>query len=341
MKDKARKRWVDICKCVGIITVMLAHMSFNIPGGGMRLLYCFYMPMFFVLSGYVMKEKKLEDAVFQRAKRLLIPYGIYSLILIAAACIPYTKETIHNVPNWIAGILYSRKCLYTYGSENNIIFMAREQGVLWFLTCMFVSYFLAQLCLKLRDRYRLMLLLVYLVIGFMLSKLPILLPWSFDMAFIAAIFIIFGYYINKFDFDNLSIGKRLIVLLVSFLVYCPLMILDGENNMAVRLYGQHGALSVISFLLVGMSGSLVCMSIAKLIEHFKFTAMFAAVGKNSLTLFCTHMIIFRIAEFTVADFIHNKYLYVIVAALTAIAFSFLLTYIFKKISKKIKLFSYL
>lgn len=307
----------------------------------MRLFYSFYMPMFFVMSGYVMKEQTLLAAVSQKAKRFLVPYVIYSIILIAAACIPYTKEAFHNIPNYIIGIIYSRKCLYTYGGENNLIFMGREQGVLWFLTCMFVSYFLAQLCLKLKGRYRFMLLSAYLVVGILLSKLPILLPWSLDVAFIAAIFMIFGYYINKYNFDNLSIGKRLIVLLAALLIYSPIMIWDGENNMAVRMYGQHGILSVISFLLVGMCGSLVCMSIVKLIERFKFTEILAAVGRRSLTLFCTHMIVFRIAEYTLADFMYNKYLYAVVNVLAAIAFSFLLTYIFKRASKKIKLFSYL
>lgn len=34
MEGKTRKRWIDICKCVGIVVVMLGHLSFNIPGGG-------------------------------------------------------------------------------------------------------------------------------------------------------------------------------------------------------------------------------------------------------------------------------------------------------------------
>lgn len=31
--ENQRKKWIDICKCIGIITVMLGHLNFSIPGG--------------------------------------------------------------------------------------------------------------------------------------------------------------------------------------------------------------------------------------------------------------------------------------------------------------------
>lgn len=340
MKDQ-RKRWIDICKCVGIITVMLGHLSFSIPGGHMRIFYCFYMPMFFVLSGYFIKQEKLSVTLAGKSKRLLIPYVIYSCILIMVACIPYTKETSHEIVNWIIGIFYSRKCLYTYESENNIVFMGKEQGVLWFLTCMFIAYLLSQFCLKFRERYRWIILAVYLAAGMALSLLPILLPWSLDMAFVASILMIFGFYINKLNFEELSPVKLLVVILASCLVYIPLKRIDGENNMSVRIFGQYGIISVINFCLLGFSGSLICMSVAKLIERFKFTEIFAAVGRISLILFCTHRIIFKAAEYLIADYVHNKYVYTLINITAAIAFGFLLTYIFNKASRKVRLFSYL
>lgn len=288
-----------------------------------------------------MKQDSLSAAAVKKSKRLLIPYGIYSCILIMVACIPYTKEVSHEIINWIIGILYSRKCLYTYESENNIVFMGKEQGVLWFLTCMFVAYILSQFCLKFRERYRGIILAAYLAAGMLLSLLPILLPWSLDMAFVAAILMIFGFYINKFDFEKLSPVKLLVIILASCLVYIPLKRIDGGNTMAIRIFGQYGIVSVINFCLLGFSGSLICMSAARLIERFRFTEIFAAVGRMSLILFCTHMIIFKAAEYLIADYVHNKYIYTLINITAAIAFGFLLTYIFNKASRKVKLFSYL
>lgn len=339
--ENKRKRWLDICKCVGIITVMLGHLSFSIPGGVCGFFIAFICPCFFVLSGYFMKKEKLSVILVRKSKRLLIPYGVYSCILIAVACIPYTKEISNEIINWIIGVLYSRKCLYIYGSENNIIFMGKEQGVLWFLTCMFTACLLAQLCLNIRERYRVIILAVYLAVGMLLSLLPVLLPWSLDMAFAAAIFMILGCYVNKLGFEKLSSVKLLGLILISCLIYAPLMMIDGGNNMSIRVYGQYRVVSVINFCLLGFSGSLICMCAAKLIERFKFTEIFAAVGRMSLVLFCTHRIIFKVCEHLIAEYIHNTYIYALINITTAIAFACLLTYVFNKASKRIKLFSYL
>ena len=72
-----RKLFVDSSRGLGIFLVLVAH-SCGIPliGGG---IFASYMPLFFVLSGYIYKDK--PKFMLGKAKRLLIPYFAYSTVL--------------------------------------------------------------------------------------------------------------------------------------------------------------------------------------------------------------------------------------------------------------------
>ena len=65
----SRAEWIDACRGAGILIVVLGHCNppFN------KLIYSFHMPLFFILSGYLYKNKK---DVFLYGKRLLIRYMI-------------------------------------------------------------------------------------------------------------------------------------------------------------------------------------------------------------------------------------------------------------------------
>ena len=60
-----RIKWIDACKGIGIIAVVLGHLAISYNSTGfyaeystlldalIRVIYSFHMPLFFVLSGYV------------------------------------------------------------------------------------------------------------------------------------------------------------------------------------------------------------------------------------------------------------------------------------------------
>ena len=53
--DKKRMDYIDIAKGIGIILVILGHR--NISTDIKQFIYTFYMPLFFMLSGYLFKFK--------------------------------------------------------------------------------------------------------------------------------------------------------------------------------------------------------------------------------------------------------------------------------------------
>lgn len=75
-----RSLWVDACRGIAIILVLLGH---NNPPF-IRLIYGFHLPLFFVLSGYVYKDKhtnlSLTEELISLLKGYIIPYLIFGCI---------------------------------------------------------------------------------------------------------------------------------------------------------------------------------------------------------------------------------------------------------------------
>ena len=85
-------RWVDLAKGIAILLVILGHTSRDemliVPfiNVGKNLIYAIHLPLFFFLSGYILKRKGNELEPFKtflvkKVKSLLIPFISYSLLL--------------------------------------------------------------------------------------------------------------------------------------------------------------------------------------------------------------------------------------------------------------------
>ena len=84
MKEKPRIDWIDASKGIGILLVLVAHV-FNQCGTFSKaslLIYSFHMPLFFILSGYIISAKNLDmdwrALFFKYFKALLLPYLLYT-----------------------------------------------------------------------------------------------------------------------------------------------------------------------------------------------------------------------------------------------------------------------
>ena len=55
---KKRLEWIDLAKGIGIILMIIGHMP-SIPSAVHNWIFSFHMPLFFFLSGYMFKKKKV------------------------------------------------------------------------------------------------------------------------------------------------------------------------------------------------------------------------------------------------------------------------------------------
>lgn len=126
--DNERKKWVDITRGFLIIFVILGHSVNNSILKG--ILSSFYMPCFFILSGYVMYCEGLTwSLLWKRVKSILYPYFLFSIILIAMQT---TKSIIMHSDYSITQALISIVLPYS-GRIGGSVYQ------LWFLPCLFIG----------------------------------------------------------------------------------------------------------------------------------------------------------------------------------------------------------
>lgn len=280
-KTLERLEWLDAVKGICIILIMLSHYC-NIPYIG-HYLFAGYVPVFFISSGFTFKTQFNKRTITKRIKRLLIPYFFYGtffwLILFLLE-----KQSIIN----IIGLFYSRYCLFPIETNDNIILLGLNSP-LWFLTSLFCATLLTYLFFTIKNKkIKLLLIFTYIITSFFMTQLPILLPWSIDTSFIASLFIILGYYINRSHMFRLFKNKFFSII-VLILLYIILVNYNPNINLSVRQYGDIG---IITFGIIGIIEFIIFSLVFQLFEKTQITKILSKIGKSSLRILCIHFPLF-------------------------------------------------
>lgn len=296
---RTRFAFIDIAKGIGIILVVCSHvhaplMSWAAP---------FFVPLFFIVSGYCTSHMVNIGSKF---KKLMLPYVLFTLLLLIA-------HLDFKSINFI-GAIYSRWSLYPFGTEPNIYFLQAGNAPLWFLTSMFVAFCLYKLIQSSRHPWPL--IVSYLVVTYLLTFLPVLLPWSIDTAFLMAVFIYAGAFVReKKLLDRLSI----LVFIGLAYVYVALTIYCGNINLSVRDYGT----SLLLLIPAAIIGSVLLMKLSMLIDGMFVGNLLQRIGIHSLPLFCLHRPFVHFMErllstlpFTLPPIINHILIIVLVLAIT-------------------------
>ena len=306
-----RYQYLDVARGFGLLLVIISHSC-----GLSRFLINYYIPLFFVVSGYIYKEgRSYKENIEHKAKRLLIPYFGYSAVLLAVYVL--MGRTLAETKASAFGILYSRYCLYdTTVVKDNVYLFTVANGAMWYLTAFFVTsllfyriaFFAASLvyhlvidrCLSDR-KFLIGTLIVLTAITMALADIPVLLPWSIDLACVGTIFMIAGTLLGRAQFFEKKWNIPLIAAV--FVIYILTSCLDPGINMSIREYGIYGAFSVPFFIIVGLTGSLLCIWFGKLIENTAPGRFIAYVGKNTIFLLAFHIFALEVVERIASKFI--------------------------------------
>lgn len=294
-----RFRYLDIARGTGLLLVIISHSC-----GLSSYLINYYIPLFFVVSGYIYKEGRgYGENIGRKAKRLLIPYFGYSAVLLAFYAA--MGRTIQETGNSVFGILYSRYCLYnTTMYQDNVYLFTVANGAMWYLTAFFVASLIYHLVIDrcLADKKFLAGCIVVLVaVTMALAELPVLLPWSLDLACVGALFMIVGTVLGRGEFFEKK--WNLLLIAGTALVYFVLSTINPGINMSIREYGIYGTWSVPFFILIGISGSILCIWFGKLIQNNIAGRVVAYIGQNTIILLAFHILGLEIFEMIAGKFI--------------------------------------
>jgi len=255
--------------------------------------------MYFILSGYIHKEDRpLIVNLKKRASTLLMPYIEYNfLLLLATITIDTFKNNFDSLKYWkiLAGAIYSRFSflpLSTTQTEANTFLLTNYNASLWFLTALTTSsivFFLITKYINSKTKF-LLAGAILLTLTFTGTKLPILLPWSIDVAGIGAFFMLTGVMLKKYGYFSIAITpKHLAVLIALSLIYPILCYINRNINMSIRNYGDHGAASIFLFFAIGTIGSVVFIQISKLISKLPIGDILSSVGQHTISILALHV----------------------------------------------------
>ena len=312
-----REDWIDLTRLIAMLIVMMNHCGLVFKGvnfwGGM-----FYVPVFFVLSGFLWKRERppVREELSHRAGRLLVPYFTVNIILVGIFLVrdvikgDYSETFLRTF-----GFLYGRNQLYSdagtlfardmFVLPNNAgrdtFFMTALNAPTWFLPALFLTVFTIEFLYvvslyRLRDsgepesnREKFAMHRVIIAVAIMMLAgltwhylTPLLLPWSIDAISFFAVFFLLGHLLGQWGGWKWMMSHQWMFAL-GLVLLIPGGIINGSANFSVGMYGK----SLMLAYLNAASSSLIIMYICfRMRKHIPKILVYA--GSKTLPLLCWH-----------------------------------------------------
>lgn len=254
---RERKYWIDYLKAIAIYLVILGHLpdELHIKWG----IYLFHMPLFFIISGYLYKPRKVKDEIKKVITQLFLPYMFYGLGLIGLYCFMRNTFNISLLEGFLIGD-YLKVCE-----------IHPAMCPIWFVLVLINI----RIILLLLNKVNLLLLLsISFIAGSIAVKLVnIQNILMFKTTLLCLPFFLFGHFISKNNLTNKLLKMR--TEFISLLII-PLLIAfyaghkNGNVAIIFCLYGYniiifYTVAITISFILMVITQK-VCTKSIKLIE---------------------------------------------------------------------------
>ena len=271
--NERRIDWIDECKGLAIILVVFGH-CWSKEISVFQWINSFHLTIFFIIAGYLMINKNTgfsKEIVMKKIRRLLIPYFIFSFLLLL----------VLSILKMLGGMTVSTLII----EETKAILGFRANMSTWFLACIFMSESICLIILK-------------------ITKGKIYLHIFFDLLCIATVFCIdisaggifvlrrtllgvlwreIGQLFFVFHKKDYSLSWSMIAV-----VFISSIILSAYNenvNVMVMNFGKNK----MTFFVIGVLSSITIMELFR--KCNKRNQMLIYYGTHSMEILCTHTFI--------------------------------------------------
>lgn len=272
--------YIDTAKGIATILVILGHLSVT-PKIIVNSLYTFHIPLFFLLSGFVLNLDKFSSYklfILDKIKKIILPYFFLSFFTwlwiygVRQFPLQITDSALRN----LAGIFICAKDTPYYLT-------------LWFIVSLFFAQLLLFICYRLNHGcYMIVKLFICFCVAVLISK--IYHPgwiWALDTVPMATFFVGCGFLMKNY---KESILKYLHCKYLFILI--PILTIFGYLNFAYHgrqdLFYQNIG-NPLFYLLTAFTGIWSALIISKVFEKQK---VLKYIGKNSLVFYAFHRSIF-------------------------------------------------
>lgn len=294
---------VDIAKGIGIILVVWGHNKCPV---GLEI-FAFHMPLFFIISGFFLKDESIKDFLYKKYRTLLVPcFFFWSLFFCIGTPLLYFR---------------SKDLFFERLSDKTLFYFITVDSSLWFLVALWwslVSAFLIIHYIKpCKWWWRIVLVTGLFLLGYRLSYTGYSI-FYITQGFIALPFVLIGYYFYKHK-DNINFYLMfiisLIVFLFSFFIWKPII------NLSVLTLPDNP----IHYLIVSLSGSYMVISAVFLLvrlDWLKYIGrVLSSLGVMSLFIMALHGGVEPFVR-PIHSFINNNWAYSITATCIQVVFSY-------------------
>ena len=270
MRDSQRIEWIDALRGLGMIFVIVGHMT--VPDLVHRLAYSFHMPLFFAISGFLYKNQFSQNWFLRKVDSLMAIYFIWSGIMLSI-------------------FLYIGR--YQLWGGLKLLVSGNGIGVTWFFVCLFfVEIFGAFIVNKTRwmtnTLCSVITICIVALIGYLVPLLEIPPVYKSNTIFAALSFWLFGYFMkNKWS--------KLSALHLIFAVIFASLFGVQRIDMNSAQFGN-------GFLFYGTALGFVVM-LFWMFQKFSIQwKPLSFIGRRSLEFMCLHSIIPIMLTFIVTKF---------------------------------------
>ncbi len=238
-----RKIYIDWMKIIGIYLVVAGHF-FPIYN---QYVYVVSAPLFFFISGFLSKIEKGSDLCTKIVRNLVFPMLFFVVIYFVEGIVTKTIREPSDVLRYWGGFLIG---------DQKIL------KVCWFIYTLILLKVLLQIVNDVRKS--LVVLILFIIIGYWLSAEGLYLQWSVANVVVAYPFFQTGFLFKKFvepflvRMDDMSLFPFILILSVLL----GIVFLSGYYNGVPMLYRNHFGENYFLYYVGGIAGTLLALIIA-------------------------------------------------------------------------------
>jgi acyltransferase len=286
-----RIAWIDHLKTWAIFLVIFGHSHTRSMYGHfdlIRWIYAFHIPLFFLISGFLIKEshlaENLESFLRRGVKSLILPYLVFAVIgyLFWFFVERRLGKSLQVATPPLSPIWAT---LYGTGKPENF---HMEPIVLWFLPCLFAAQTLFYLTNRVKGRTGYVISIVLFAIGVSLPPW-LALPFQFETALAAQFLLLLGFEAKRRKWLAFAAARPVVWglgLLILGTIFESLNQSVERVDMHESEYGN-----ALLFLLPSIGLSL---AFALLLTKVPRLSLSEIISRNTLIIFSLHPMVFSI-----------------------------------------------
>lgn len=278
-----RHVFIDNAKAIGIVLIVIGH-SKGLPDYLVRVIFSFHVPLFFFISGFLLKANRLEQPVHDNARKIL-----------RTLAVPYLFFFCFAFVYWLATRNMGEKAALNLGREWYQPFIGLLTGLesdlyidppLWFFPCLILTAILYQAARKLLTPA--VATCCFAALGFAVtiacSRPSYRLLQGLDIMWVALAFYAIGQQAReKRWFAGIDTVRLFLLGLMASILLVYTGLFNGRVDLATMSFGMRPAL----YLPTSLLGIIATLSVAKLLPASRIAGW---LSENTLVIFPAHFI---------------------------------------------------